>query len=266
LKEPYLSQFVERVRDGAGTQDIHDAGCHTGYAVTTPAHEALIEREVKRVDLHRMALCPLLESAVGRAGRILDVGCGTGATAVALALSSVLRPVEVVGVDPNHFSLEAAEIRARGYDLWEDQVRFLPLVPGEPLPFADNSFDLTVCVSVLEYIQKMEDRQRLADEMKRVTRPDGYIFLSTPNPYRLWSLHTGRFLGDFRRHEAHPWSNTPAQIKKMFRDCEPVPLHGYVVPRALRRVGLPVRYLPGPLARGLTWLFRWQRFLMRKRA
>jgi ubiquinone/menaquinone biosynthesis C-methylase UbiE len=266
LREPYLSQFVERVRDGAGTQDIHDADAHAGYAVTTPAYEALVEREVDRVSLHRDSLCPLLEATVGKVDRILDVGCGTGGTTVALALSSALGAAEVIGVDPNFSSLEAAEIRARGYDLGQDQVRFLAIESSQPLPFPANDFDLTVCVSVLEYVQKMEDRQRLVEEMKRVTRPGGYIFLSTPSPYRLWSLHTGRFLGDFRRHQAHPWSNTPAQIKTMFQDCEAVSLHRFVVPRALRRLGLPVRALPGPLARGLMWFFRWQRFLMRKPA
>ena len=89
MKEPYLSQFVERVRDGAGTQDIHDAGCHTGYAVTTPAHEALIEREVKRVDLHRVALCPLLESAV-----VLRDSRNTGAR-------TALTPPPAPPVDPS---------------------------------------------------------------------------------------------------------------------------------------------------------------------
>jgi len=83
LKEPYLSQFVERVRGGAGTQDIHDADSHTAYAVTIAAHDALVEREVERVDLHRASLCPLLEATVGSADRILDVGCGTGGTTVA---------------------------------------------------------------------------------------------------------------------------------------------------------------------------------------
>jgi len=42
-----------------------------------------------RVELHRESLNPLLERFVARAPRILDVGCGTGATTVAMALSDV---------------------------------------------------------------------------------------------------------------------------------------------------------------------------------
>jgi methylase of polypeptide subunit release factors len=141
MREPYLSQFRRLVQAGAGKQDIHDSKEAAGYAATSPsASEAFIVREIGRVDLHRRSLCPLLEELVGAAASVLDVGCSTGGSTVALALSEELNASEIVGVDPNRLSLLAAEERARGYDLPPERVRFLPVAPGGASPFRTTIF------------------------------------------------------------------------------------------------------------------------------
>ena len=60
-----------------------------------------------------------------------------------MALSPVLQAAEVVGVDPNRCSLAAADSRAKAYGLPPGRVSFLPVMPGEPLPFTDQRFGLT---------------------------------------------------------------------------------------------------------------------------
>src|SRR6266446_1543850 len=102
MKEPFRSQFRELIRLGASSQDIHDASEPVGYAVASCAvGDRYIEREVGRVEAHQKSLLPLLEHFVGKVSSVLDVGCNTGGTTVALALSGVLRAEEVIGVDPN---------------------------------------------------------------------------------------------------------------------------------------------------------------------
>lgn len=62
---------------------------------------------------------------------------------------------------------------------------------GMQLPFADDSFGVTYSSNVLEHVSQP---WRMADEMVRVTEPDGLIFIS----YTLW-------YGPWGGHETAPW-------------------------------------------------------------
>lgn len=62
---------------------------------------------------------------------------------------------------------------------------------GMALPFRDASFDVTYSSNVLEHVP---DPWLMADEMVRVTKPGGLIFLS----YTLW-------WGPWGGHETAPW-------------------------------------------------------------
>jgi SAM-dependent methyltransferase len=62
---------------------------------------------------------------------------------------------------------------------------------GMRLPFADDSVDVCYSSNVLEHVP---DRARMAEEMLRVTRPGGVVFLS----YTLW-------WGPWGGHETSPW-------------------------------------------------------------
>ncbi len=266
MREPYLSQFRQLLHTGAAMQDIHDSKEAAGYAITFPAvNEAFFRREVERVALHQRGLIPLLEDEVGKAGSVLDAGCSTGGTTVALALSEKLAAVEVIGIDPNRLSLEAAEVRAKGYDLSPDRVRFQPIATDGAIPFEDNRFDLTVCVSVLEFISSAETRRVLAREMQRVTKPGGHIFVSTPTPFRPREYHSRRWLGDYRYKEGYPWSSSPWAIRRMFADCARIPLHRHYQRMARERLGPALGWLPTAVTgRLIAWATPWQKYLFRK--
>ncbi|MFY0405754.1 class I SAM-dependent methyltransferase [Solicola sp. PLA-1-18] len=62
---------------------------------------------------------------------------------------------------------------------------------GMALPFADGSFDVTYSSNVLEHVG---EPWTMADEMVRVTRPGGLVFVS----YTLW-------WGPHGGHETSPW-------------------------------------------------------------
>ncbi len=265
FKEPYSSLFAQCIRGGAGVQDIHPAGQSEAETPTVRPNPAFVQRELGRVNLHQRSLCPLLEQFVGSVETILDVGCSTGGTTVAMALSPILHPRRIVGIDPNLLSIRAARIRAAGYDLSPEQVVFLQNTPGQPLPVETEAFDLTVCVSVLEFIPTSQERQKFINELKRATRPGGWIYLSTPTPFRLFEHHGHRFLGDFRRLPNHPWACPPWQLRKMFADWERIPLEAHLARQALQKLGLPPqscrRFPPFPISA----LLPWQKFLFRKK-
>ena len=264
MKEPQLSQFRKLLNDGAGQQDVHDSSEATGYAVQSQnASDSFIRREVNRVQLHRKSLCPLLEERVGKLNSILDVGCSTGGTTVALALSEILSASEIIGIDPNGLSVQAAELRARGYDLNPERVRFLNTLPNDPLPFADNQFDLTVCVSVLEFISTTQSRMELCRELQRVTKTGGYVFLATPSPFCFFEYHSGRWLGNYIQRAGFPWASSPWQIREMFIQCDRMSLIRQYRQRAKDKFGRGVSWLPDVCFSSMI-ASPWQKFLFRK--
>ena len=95
--------------------------------------------------------------------RALDVGCGTGALAYALA------PLvgEVVGVDANEAFLAAARADAPA------GCTFLT-GDAEALPFAYGDFDLVGCLRVLHHVHRPE---LVVAELARVTQRGGRILL-----------------------------------------------------------------------------------------
>lgn len=264
MVEPYASEFERLVRLGAGVRDIHGATEEVGYARRTLAPASFVAREISRVEQHCAGTVPLLETFAGRCARVLDLGCSTGASTVAVALSEGMAPDVVVGADPDPLSLRAAEARARGYELDARRVSFVRTKPGEPLPFASDSFDLVLSVSVLEFVPTAEGRRRLVDEMKRVVRPGGHVLLATPSPLRMRERHSRRLFGDFVRREGYPWASPPWALRAMVSDFDRVDIDAWVVERALERVGMNKGPLPRALAKGLAWAGAWQKVLVRK--
>ncbi|MDP3775468.1 MAG: class I SAM-dependent methyltransferase [Gemmatimonadales bacterium] len=94
-----------------------------------------------------------LEAEV-RGARLLDVGCGPGVYAAALARAGR----SVVGVDYSAGLLAAGRARNRAFTA--------ACAPAEALPFRDRSFDTTLLLSILEHGDDLE----LLREAARVTR------------------------------------------------------------------------------------------------
>ncbi|MCL2447450.1 MAG: class I SAM-dependent methyltransferase [Polyangiaceae bacterium] len=254
------------MRLGAGTQDIQgtSAAEERGFARCTGGSDAFIAHEEARVALHQTGFCRLIEAACGRARRILDVGCSTGGGAVAMALSRALGPEEVIGVDPDPLSLRAAEVRASAHELPRKRVRFIRVRPDVPLPFGADQFDLVVCLSVLEFVPMAGARRRLVDEMKRVVRPGGCLFLSTPSPLRVRDLHARRWLGDLLRRDGFPWAPSPWWLRDAVADFERVRIESWLLEQELERAGFPSVAIPRIVARAIDWARPWQNIVVRK--
>jgi methionine biosynthesis protein MetW len=137
-----------------------------------------------------------LDPLMVRGRKALDVGCGDGARYGARVRES---GVEIHGVDISEVAVEAA--RARGVD-----ARVASL--GEPLPFADASFDVVICLEVLEHLV---DPAAVVHEINRVLKPGGLALLSVPNT-AFWTtraelVFAGRFnpRGSPVTQRAFPW-------------------------------------------------------------
>jgi SAM-dependent methyltransferase len=114
--------------------------------------------------------------------RILDVGCGEKVYA------GLFSKARYVGMD---YTAEK-----RNVDLVADATR---------IPFPDSSFDLVICSEVLEHVYRSD---LAIAELKRVTRPGGWLYLSTPF---LFPIHNARY--DFYRY-------TRLFYQEAFKECE----------------------------------------------
>jgi ubiquinone/menaquinone biosynthesis C-methylase UbiE len=123
-------------------------------------------------DYHRFAketvweLGPILVSACGISPgqRVLDVAAGTGNTA--LRAAAVGARVTASDLTPENFEAGREEARRLGLELeWVEG-------DAEALPFEDDAFDV-VTSSVGAIFAP--DQQAVADELIRVTRPEGTI-------------------------------------------------------------------------------------------
>jgi len=100
--------------------------------------------------------------------RALDLGCGTGYGAAALAQVAH----EVVGVD---IGLDAVEYARKNFPL--PNVRF-EQSSATAVAEADASFDLITAFEIIEHI---EDWPEMLKEARRLLRKDGVFLVSTPN-------------------------------------------------------------------------------------
>ena len=112
-----------------------------------------------------------------RGKRVLDLGCAGGFMAEALAARGAL----VTGLDPAVAAVAAGRAKSRASGSAVDYLAGT----GERQPFADDSFDVVVCVDVLEHVQ---DLTAVIAETRRVLRPGGLFLFDTINRNPLSTL------------------------------------------------------------------------------
>ncbi len=155
--------------------------------------------------------------------KILDMACGCGT----FVFYGLMEGYDVYGIDPEKWKHEFIAMKAKAYgypDEWLD--RFL-VCKGEELPYPDDFFDCVYSYQTLEHV--LEPR-RCIEEMFRVTRPGGVIFIQCPD-YR----------GTFEGHYRLPWLPLmPRSLARLYLRLMRRPLAGldalnYVTERSIKR-------------------------------
>lgn len=130
------------------------------YDHSLPAH--VVEHYLRKRVAYVAAHCPR--------GRGLDVGCGTGVLAQRLSRAGFA----MTGVDPSVGMLAVARRSAPDVAVVQGS--------GPALPFAEDTFDLVLCVAVLHHVAAPSDVRATLVEMVRVARPGGRIVVWDHNP------------------------------------------------------------------------------------
>ena len=132
-------------------------------------------------------------------GRILDLGCGSGEIARALAQQ---------GWTVSACDISAGMIETARRQDGKPAPEWLVLEPGRGLPFPDERFEVVISSSVLEYVADLPSH--LA-EIARIMKPGGWYFATVPDmrhPARQAETSRRRWLSNpvwFRLLRLSPW-------------------------------------------------------------
>jgi 2-polyprenyl-3-methyl-5-hydroxy-6-metoxy-1,4-benzoquinol methylase len=105
-------------------------------------------------------------------GSVLEVGATPGH--LAYLLSRIGFDVSVVDLDPSRIHSEVKK---------EVEETYRCDVERETIPYDDNTFDAVLLAEVFEHLSV--DPLHALSELRRVVKPDGRLFLTTPNLYFL---------------------------------------------------------------------------------
>jgi SAM-dependent methyltransferase len=131
---------------------------------------------------------------------IIDIGCGDGHALHLLKLNGFDR---LVGIEISVIRLR----RAKEKFPYEAS---LIVADGLNLPFRSHSFDIVLCIAVIEHVQKMEHVQnqfKLISEIARVVKPSGHIILITDCYFYKIQKMLGFYRPDF------PIDNAPFPLR-----------------------------------------------------
>ncbi|MCC7146564.1 MAG: class I SAM-dependent methyltransferase [Phycisphaeraceae bacterium] len=123
------------------------------------SHPKTTEKVLAMLDPHALA---------GK--RVLDLGAGHG-----YFTSRLWAKLESAGVDPAPV-LTACDLYPREYQF--TPVRCDHADFGQHLSYDDGSFDLVICMEVIEHLP---NQQQLIEEIGRILKPGGRAILTTPN-------------------------------------------------------------------------------------
>ncbi len=149
---------------------------------------------------------PLLDGiAPHRAPMTLDVATGTGRLPLALLEHPDFHG-QVIATDLSRGMLRIAARKTRG---WPGRCQLLRC-PAQSLPFDDGSFDVVTCLEALEFMSRPAI---VLEELMRVLRPGGLLFISNRihtrlMPGKTWNhAQLTRLLRDFGAAEvwSEPW-------------------------------------------------------------
>jgi len=157
---------------------------HTGWRseknFTKEAYkEDLQDHIINRIESDRRRILPWLNNSMPLNGKkILEIGCGTGSSSIALAEQGA----KVIGIDLDEGALKVADDRKKAYNL-DVEFYFLNAVEAYQ-KFKDEKFDMIIFFATLEHMTHEERLDAMASTWNMLNEGGMWVVLETPN--RLW--------------------------------------------------------------------------------
>jgi ubiquinone/menaquinone biosynthesis C-methylase UbiE len=185
----YPKELIEKILDIKGLDYVCD--------------EIARDEDPKYNSLFETGLFAFLDKEAFRNKRLLDFGCGSGAST--MALRRILPETEIVGVELEENLLSIARARSLHYGC--SGVTFLKSPSGTELPADVGVFDLVIMHAVFEHLLPGE-RNSILPLLWRVLRSQGVLYIDeTPYRFNLIEAHTTglpliNYLPDWMAHRA----------------------------------------------------------------
>jgi len=172
-------QLTESLKQNYFTYSTYFPDYVESYLSTEHGQVDLKDHLLHRLTRNRKKVIPWIDSVVRIAGkRVLEIGCGTGSSTVAL----VEQGAEVLASDVHEGSLRVAEDRLQTYEL---KAQLMCLNATETFKQLDGrSFDMVVFFAVLEHMTLEERLESLQSAWAML--PSGGLLVVHETPNRLW--------------------------------------------------------------------------------
>jgi len=146
---------------------VHFDSIASQYSQELPIHyqKYLLKRKMFFI----LKYCKNLHSKIG-----LDIGCGQGE--YTHYLNQYVKKMVGIDFSINNVKNTLLNFADNKYAINSD---------GGNLPLRSNNFDFCFCINVLHHLPSVDSQENFLDEMIRVVKPKGYIFvfdLSQKNP------------------------------------------------------------------------------------
>ncbi len=172
--------------------------------------------------------------------KILDVGCGTGRLVKFLSQKGF----DAQGCDAQAEAVKVARIN-------NDSI-VIRKASATSLPYKAESFDLITSISTIEHLTT-RDAKKFIKEAKRVLKPNGYIFIITPNFSSPFRYLRGKNWFAYK-DPTHINFFTPKSIKLLLTNCGYKQINfrhksaynvrfDWYLPSALRKLPMPIKNL-----------------------
>lgn len=134
-------------------KNFHNPGNTFSYGIIRPFFNLVQRGVIQRIKSYK------------KGGRILDIGCGNGHILSLLANYGY----DVYGVEPSSEAVDYFPLSIKDR-IFNKRI--------QECGFEDNFFDFVLMFQSLEHIHNLN---ALFDEIKRIIKPDGYMWIQVPN-------------------------------------------------------------------------------------
>ncbi len=166
--------------------------------------------------IHKVHLNEILSVIPPGRIRCLDVGCGYGRLAYAVAKLRPNARIDGIDIAPAFVKLFNQKMQESGKAVTAD---------ARKLPYKSQSFDMVWMVVSLMYFSDREDQRRVVKEIYRVLKPGGTILLIEPNIIGEFIVRWGGLLPKLhgfimRRHKVYTGGIAfwPGNLVNIFKD------------------------------------------------
>jgi len=133
----------------------------------------LLKENIEEIDIY--ILDQILKGNYQQNETILDAGCGSGRNLKWFYNAGYT----IYGIDKNFDDIEYCK------KVYANQETHFKQASLENIPFAENSFDHVLCNAVLHFAEDLSQYLRMFQELLRILKPQGTLFIRTASIFGL---------------------------------------------------------------------------------